>query len=340
MLHNTHAEYKQELQNELNTNLYYFEHKVIIPNLSYASLTSNKEELLRIAPKHLTFTNKEFITNKSFNSLYGSDAQTVYNNVKFFKENESWYSDKGLPYQLGMLFHGIPGCGKTACIKAIAKYTDRHIINVNFRHIKTMTQLKNLFFCKEVTVANGEFDTKKLFLPQSKRLYVLEEIDAISDIVKKRVPVIINTMESQRELSIQDCENYSLFKPINNDINTTSKPSINNDINTSIYPKSEIAEELEDELTLGGILTVLDGNLEVYSRMLIITSNHPETIDDALLRPGRIDLQVKFSKCDKKCIRDMYYSFFTKEPPELLLSFDGSPAELQQKLLSMYHAML
>jgi SpoVK/Ycf46/Vps4 family AAA+-type ATPase len=191
-----------------------------------------------------------------------------------------------------------------------------------------------------VTVANGEFDTKKLFLPQSKRLYVLEEIDAISDIVKKRVPVIINTMESQRELSIQDCENYSLFKPINNDINTTSKPSINNDINTSIYPKSEIAEELEDELTLGGILTVLDGNLEVYSRMLIITSNHPETIDDALLRPGRIDLQVKFSKCDKKCIRDMYYSFFTKEPPELLLSFDGSPAELQQKLLSMYHAML
>ena len=42
------------------------------------------------------------------------------------------------------------------------------------------------------------------------------------------------------------------------------------------------------------MLEVLDGMMERDGRMLIITTNYPEKLDEALIRPGRIDLKVKF----------------------------------------------
>merc|ERR1712008_508509 len=44
-----------------------------------------------------------------------------------------------------------------------------------------------------------------------------------------------------------------------------------------------------DHLNLTGILNVLDGVIDTPGRMLIITTNHPEMLDPALIRPGRID---------------------------------------------------
>ena len=42
---------------------------------------------------------------------------------------------------------------------------------------------------------------------------------------------------------------------------------------------------------------VFDGLLEMPGRIIIITTNHPEKIDKALLRPGRIDRKIEFKKC-------------------------------------------
>ena len=39
-----------------------------------------------------------------------------------FINTEMWYSDHGIPYQLGILLYGPPGTGKTSIIKAIASY--------------------------------------------------------------------------------------------------------------------------------------------------------------------------------------------------------------------------
>jgi len=47
-----------------------------------------------------------------------------------------------------------------------------------------------------------------------------------------------------------------------------------------------------DDLNLTGILNVLDGVVDTPGRMLIITTNHPETLDPALIRPGRIDKKL------------------------------------------------
>jgi len=47
-----------------------------------------------------------------------------------------------------------------------------------------------------------------------------------------------------------------------------------------------------DELNLSGLLNVLDGVVDTPGRMLVMTTNHPELLDPALIRPGRIDKKM------------------------------------------------
>ena len=64
------------------------------------------------------------------------------------------------------------------------------------------------------------------------------------------------------------------------------------------------------KLTLAEILEVLDGVMEMDGRMLIMTTNYPERLDEALIRPGRIDIKVHFGKCTRDCLIQMYDHFF------------------------------
>ncbi|CAB9527031.1 Mitochondrial chaperone BCS1 [Seminavis robusta] len=49
---------------------------------------------------------------------------------------------------------------------------------------------------------------------------------------------------------------------------------------------------LRDELNLSGLLNVLDGVVDTPGRILVMTTNHPEKLDAALIRPGRIDKKL------------------------------------------------
>jgi chaperone BCS1 len=47
-------------------------------------------------------------------------------------------------------------------------------------------------------------------------------------------------------------------------------------------------------LSLSGLLNAMDGLAAAEGQVTIMTTNHIEVIDDALLRPGRVDLRVAF----------------------------------------------
>lgn len=49
----------------------------------------------------------------------------------------------------------------------------------------------------------------------------------------------------------------------------------------------------KDSLNLSGILNVLDGICDTPSRLVIMTTNHPEQLDPALIRPGRVDKKLR-----------------------------------------------
>ena len=68
-----------------------------------------------------------------------------------------------------------------------------------------------------------------------------------------------------------------------------------------------------DELNLSGLLNVLDGVVDTPGRMLVMTSNHPEMLDPALIRPGRIDKQLLLSYLGYQDLVKMLEHYFEIE---------------------------
>lgn len=129
--------------------------------------------------KYPTYTEFSFNSGMSFKNVFFPEKDSLVEKINFFQNNEDWYTERGIPYTLGLLLHGEPGCGKTSAIKAIANMTGRHIISVPLKNVKTTSELYGIFF--------GAKFNKKCF-DMNKRLYVLEDIDCggLQDIVKKR----------------------------------------------------------------------------------------------------------------------------------------------------------
>ena len=251
---------------------------------------------------HLLYTKTKFTTNRTFGNVFFEECDQVNHRTKFFLENRAWYDKKGIPYTLGFMFHGDPGTGKTSTVKAIANEGRRHIINVQLSEIKTKSQLQHLFFNDEIHVYNG-VNTEKYTIPVSERLYVIEDIDAMGDTVLRR----------------------EWKKPT-----VATKPK--NDEEAWVSREKETEKETID---LSFLLNLLDGTLEANGRILIITTNFPERIDRALIRPGRVDMIVRFKRCSRAILHEMVESFYEEAidiPEDPALDYKWTPAEVNQIL--------
>ena len=102
---------------------------------------------------------------------------------------------------------------------------------------------------------------------------------------------------------------------------------------------SDIEEDTSEKITLSFILNILDGILETPGRILIMTSNYPEKLDKALLRPGRIDINLEVGYCDKPMIKEMFKFFYKKEIDidDIETIQDISPAQLNKILLDNFN---
>jgi chaperone BCS1 len=73
--------------------------------------------------------------------------------------------------------------------------------------------------------------------------------------------------------------------------------------------KSETTRE--GLISLAGLLNVVDGPGAHEGRILIISTNCPEKLDPALIRPGRVDLQARFTLATHGQIRDIFTRMYT-----------------------------
>merc|ERR1712151_121551 len=48
----------------------------------------------------------------------------------------------------------------------------------------------------------------------------------------------------------------------------------------------------DDDLNLAGLLNVLDGVVDSPGRIVVMTTNYPDKLDPALIRPGRINKRI------------------------------------------------
>jgi chaperone BCS1 len=69
-------------------------------------------------------------------------------------------------------------------------------------------------------------------------------------------------------------------------------------------------------ISLSGLLNTIDGAASQEGRILIMTSNTPETLDAALTRHGRIDKQVKFDYISKFDAQQLFIRMFSMNEDE------------------------
>lgn len=62
----------------------------------------------------------------------------------------------------------------------------------------------------------------------------------------------------------------------------------------------------EQGISLSGLLNAIDGVASHEGRVLIMTTNKPEKLDEALLRPGRVDLQIAFLNATQEQVRELF----------------------------------
>lgn len=104
-------------------------------------------------------------------------------------------------------------------------------------------------------------------------------------------------------------------------------------------PDGSTTVEFGEGITLSGLLNAIDGIASRDGRLLFITSNHADSLDPALLRPGRVDKRAYLDLAGLEEATEMFLRFhpdgdvaaFRAEiAPELPMS----PAVLQNKLLT------
>ncbi|RPB29639.1 P-loop containing nucleoside triphosphate hydrolase protein [Terfezia boudieri ATCC MYA-4762] len=76
------------------------------------------------------------------------------------------------------------------------------------------------------------------------------------------------------------------------------------------------------QVSFSGLLNAIDGVASKEGRALIMTTNHRERLDEALIRPGRVDLQIKFAHADKKIIHGLFRAIYeVNESDKRILKF-------------------
>lgn len=92
-------------------------------------------------------------------------------------------------------------------------------------------------------------------------------------------------------------------------------------------------EESEDtKITLSSILNVLDGINSQPGQIVIMTSNHIEKLDPALIRPGRIDISIEVGNATTNQAREYFKYFYSQEGDAEAVRFAANVSDGQYSM--------
>ncbi|MCI0361118.1 MAG: AAA family ATPase [Planctomycetaceae bacterium] len=83
-------------------------------------------------------------------------------------------------------------------------------------------------------------------------------------------------------------------------------------------------EEKSTRITFSGLLNAIDGVAAGEGRILFATTNHPDRLDPALVRPGRIDRQLEIGLAEREQCRRIFQRFFPEADECLAENFAAS----------------
>ena len=255
-------------------------HKKFIYNLSKTTWTDNENRLD-------CWEEYPLESSRTFKTMFFDGKEQIIEHIDYFLNNKSWYDNKGIPYTLGIGLHGPPGTGKTSFVKALANYTNRDIITISLKLIKTKQHLSSFFF-ENTYNCNNEKGSKSF----DNKIILFEDIDCIGDIILDR-----QLKNKKKTSSYESAPSTSVTNTLHSGAVATALPM------PSLLPQVPA-------LTLDDILNLWDGIRETPGRIIVISSNHYNELDPALIRPGRIDITHELRNASHSVISDVYMHLF------------------------------
>jgi len=284
------------------------------------------------------FTRYMLKNTKCFEALFIPNKVKFMNQIKNFKNNTGIYSKKGVSKKLGYLLYGPPGSGKTTFIKTLANEMNRDVVSISLAGIDNNDELSNLIFHASKDYSNYSDPTKENYSFTtyfSQTIFIFEDIDCMGrekdNILMNRENIKRNKHRMEKE---KDKKKKKKKKKSSSSEEEESSDS-DNEVNISF------AWTKKRTLDLSGILNVLDGVIDTPERVVIMTTNHIEKLDPALIRPGRIDhvIHLGYIKTSEALEMIKYYSDFTEidkyydQLNEIFTNNDITPAFLEKECI-------
>jgi chaperone BCS1 len=95
------------------------------------------------------------------------------------------------------------------------------------------------------------------------------------------------------------------------------------------------------KVSLSGLINAMDGVAAQEGKIVIMTTNHPDKLDPALIRPGRCDVKFYIPNATRSQIASMFMRFFPESDQDMAKSFsmcfeecEKSMAYIQEHLMS------
>ena len=246
----------------------------------------------------LKILQEEWSSNVTFDTRFFPQKQEIISTIDNFLNKKEWYKEKGLNHTLGILLSGKAGCGKTSFIKALLNYTQRHAVEVKLNDNFDFSELKDIVFDEEID--------DDIIIPQDKRIIIFEDIDAMGNIVKDRDLKEKENDDAQERFQEEVMKYFST--------NDTPKSSNKSSKKDFVEIKNKINSKENNNLSY--FLNILDGINETPGRIIIMTTNKPEILDKALIRPGRIDIKIKFEESTVENLKEIIYHFWKTNDSE------------------------
>ncbi|KAH8757329.1 P-loop containing nucleoside triphosphate hydrolase protein [Diaporthe sp. PMI_573] len=212
--------------------------------------------------------------------LNQQQKDTVVDDITNFlsRSGVMWHKEKGLPLRLGYLFSGPPGTGKSSLAFALASNFGLPVYMINLS-----------------APGLSDNDIESLFSSVPRHCIVLlEDVDATQPLSRKLAESKGTDEESAVVLPLLDLDEED-----------TSPPPMPG------RRGRRAGERRGNTVTLSGLLNAIDGVAASEGRILIMTTNHIENLDEALIRTGRADRIVTFTHATKQQAGEMFANAYT-----------------------------
>ncbi|KAI8275597.1 putative mitochondrial chaperone BCS1-B [Colletotrichum sp. SAR 10_98] len=222
-----------------------------------------------------------------------------------------WYANRGIPLRRGYLFYGPPGTGKTSLSFALAGVFGLDIFVISLL---------------EPTLTEEDLGTLFNSLPR-RCVVLLEDIDTAGLSRGDEEPEDANPEPESKD----DKDKDDTAKDGESTTKKGDRPSrrqTKDDWKVSDLARALKKEAKDDKkgISLSGLLNAIDGVASQEGRILVMTTNKPESLDEALIRPGRVDLQVGFTNATPAQATELFQRMYEADGAVPAKRVDGHVA--------------